>query len=71
MNAVCEGGGKVDNEEELKTSLSRSTFDIIKIGDRYGSIEKYPHIKRGGKTKKKATNPTEQTDENSDGKDLI
>lgn len=48
VQAVRAGGGKVDNEEELKKGLSRSTFDIVKIGDRYGAIEKYPHIKRGG-----------------------
>lgn len=52
--AIREGGGKVDNEEEFRMSLSRSTMEIIKIGDRYGAIEKYPHIKRGGKSKRKA-----------------
>lgn len=71
VTAVRDGGGRIDNEEELKTSLSRSTFDIIKIGDRYGSIEKYPHIKRGGKTKKKAANQEGPSDDESNGKDLI
>jgi hypothetical protein len=50
--AIVLGGGKVSDEDDLKTSLTRSTLDIIKIGDRFGDIDKYPHIKRGGKKKK-------------------
>lgn len=49
VDAIKVGGGKVDSEEGLRTGLSRSTFEIIKIGDRYGSLKHYPHIKRGGK----------------------
>lgn len=59
--AIRNGGGKVDNEEDLRTSLSRSTLDIIKIGDRYGAIEKYPHVKRGGKIKRKPADSSSQT----------
>ena len=51
IDAVKAGGGKVDSEEALRTGLSRSTFDILKVGDRYGSLKHYPHIKRGGKKK--------------------
>ena len=59
LQAIRDGGGKTDNEEDLRKSLSRSTLDIIKIGDRYGAIEKYPHIKRGGKPRKKNSEQTE------------
>lgn len=52
LEAISGGGGKVGDVEELRTSLTRSTLDIIKIGDRFGDIDKYPHIKRGGKKKK-------------------
>lgn len=52
--AIKAGGGKVDSEEDLKMGLSRSTLDIVKIGDRYGALENYGHIKRGGKKKASA-----------------
>ena len=45
VEAITAGGGKVDNVDELRKGLSRSTFDIVKIGERYGALEKYPHIK--------------------------
>jgi hypothetical protein len=51
LGAVRAGGGTVNNEDELRTSLTRSTLDIVKIGDRFGAIEKYPHVKRSGKPK--------------------
>jgi len=47
VEMIHAGGGKVESEDKLKTQLSRSTLDIIKIGERYGLLEKYPHIKRG------------------------
>jgi hypothetical protein len=53
IEAIKRGGGSVGSEDALRTGLSRSTFDIIKIGDRYGWLENYPQVKRG-KTKRKA-----------------
>jgi hypothetical protein len=47
VEMIRAGGGKVDDEELLKTGLSRSTHDVIKINDRYGLLEKYPQVKRG------------------------
>jgi hypothetical protein len=54
VSAITEGGGKVDSDEQLKVSLSRSTLEVVKINDRYGLIDNYPHIKaqRTAKTKK-------------------
>ena len=50
--AIRAGGGDPGNEEKLKVSLARSTWDVIKIGDdRFGLLEFYPHIKRGKKKK--------------------
>jgi hypothetical protein len=43
--AIRSGGGKVESEEKLRTGLSRSTLDIVKIGDRYGHIDSYPDEK--------------------------
>jgi hypothetical protein len=59
VDAIKAGGGKVDDEDALRTGLSRSTLDIVKIGDRYGLLEHYPHIKRGGKKRKGATDGIE------------
>lgn len=56
VDAIKAGGGKVDSEEALRTGLSRSTFEILKLGDRYGSLRHYPHIKRGGKKRKGTEN---------------
>jgi hypothetical protein len=51
--AIRAGGGDPGNEEKLKVSLARSTWDIVKIGDdRFGLLEFYPHVKRGGKKSK-------------------
>lgn len=54
--AIREGGGKIDNEEEFRRSLTRSTMEILKIGERYGALEKYPDIKaqRASKAKKQS-----------------
>jgi hypothetical protein len=54
VEMIEQGGGKVDSKDTLRTQLSRSTVDIIKIGDRYGALEKYPHVKRGGKSTRRA-----------------
>jgi hypothetical protein len=52
VDAVKAGGSKVDSEEALRTGLSRSTYEILKIGDRYGALKHYPQVKRGGKKRK-------------------
>jgi len=50
--AIRAGGADPGNEEKLRVSLARSTWDIIKIGeDRFGLLEFYPHIRRGKKKK--------------------
>lgn len=43
--AIRAGGGKVESEEKLHTGLSRSTLDLVKIGERYGHIDNYPEEK--------------------------
>ena len=63
VEAINSGGGRVGSEDELKTSLSRSTLEVVKIGDRYGLLEHYPQIKRG---KKKRGRPP-QNDEGGQG----
>lgn len=50
--AIMQGGGKVDSENQLATSLGRSTLDIVKINDAYGWIDNYPHIKAQRKPRK-------------------
>ncbi len=52
IEALKTGGVKAD-EDTLRLSLSRSTWDVAKVGeDLYGLLEFYPHIKRGAKGKK-------------------
>ena len=52
LAAVRSGGCDVGNEAKLRMSLARSTWDIAKVGeDRFGLLEFYPHVKRGGKKK--------------------
>ena len=73
--AIREGGGKIDNEEEFRRSLTRSTMELIKIGERYGALENYPDIKaqRVSKAKKHSkTEPGNLTpDEIEEGADLV
>lgn len=75
VKAIAEGGGKIGDEEDIRTSLSRSTLDIIKIGDRYGAIEKYPHIKRGSKKRKPPLDVLDESvaesDESQNCEDLV
>ena len=55
IEALKTGGVKAD-EDTLRLSLSRSTWDVAKVGeDLYGLLEFYPHIKRGGRGKKAAS----------------
>lgn len=54
--AALDSGGLKANREELRISLSRSTFEIYKAGDDiYGLVESFPHIKRGTPGRKKQT----------------
>lgn len=53
IEGIRKGGGRVDSEDELRMSLSRSTYEIAKVGhDLYGLVEFYPHVRRGAKRKK-------------------
>lgn len=56
MESIIEGGGKVESEDQLKMSLSRSTLDVVKINERYGLLDDYPSIKaqRASKAKKQS-----------------
>jgi hypothetical protein len=57
---ALETGGVQGNKETLRMSLSRSTWDVAKVGDDlYGLLEFYPHVKRGAKGKKAATAATD------------
>jgi len=52
VTAIMQGGGKVESENQLATSLGRSTLDIVKINDAYGWLDNYPHIKAQRKPRK-------------------
>jgi hypothetical protein len=50
LDAIRAGGCKADNEEEVRKSLTRSTYEVAKVGeDLFGLVSFYPHVKRGGK----------------------
>jgi len=54
VTAIRSGGGDPGNEDKLRISLSRSTFEVAKISDdRYGLLEFFPHVKRGTPGRKK------------------
>ncbi len=54
VQAVRAGGGRIDSEEDLRLSLSRSTYEVAKISENmYGLVEFYAHIKRERGKKKK------------------
>ena len=56
VSAIRAGGSDPGNEDKLRISLSRSTFEVAKIGDdRYGLLEFFPHVKRGTPGRKKKT----------------
>jgi hypothetical protein len=58
VRAIRAGGGDPGNEDKLRLSLARSTFEVAKIGeDRFGLLEFFPHVKRGGKKKKNGSDP--------------
>jgi hypothetical protein len=58
LDAIIAGiasGGVTANKDDLRMSLSRSTWDVAKVGeDLYGLLEFYPHVRRGRKAKKAA-----------------
>ena len=75
-------GGCSASRDDLRLSLSRSTYDIVKAGeDLYGLIEYFPHVKRGRKKKlndgkqydqvgeSEATEPRDQAELNESGAD--
>ena len=45
LEAVRGGSAKVEAENKLRTQVSRSTLDVVKINDRYGWLDNYPHEK--------------------------
>jgi hypothetical protein len=52
VEAIQKGGGRIDSEEKLQTSLTRSTLDIVKIlPDRFGALKNYPNVIRERKRK--------------------
>jgi len=54
LSAIRAGGGDPGPEDKLRLSLSRSTYEVAKIGDdRYGLLEFFPHVKRGTPGRKK------------------
>ena len=55
VSAIRSGGCRVESEDLLRLSLSRSTYEVAKISeDVYGLVEFYPDLKRerGGRKKK-------------------
>lgn len=54
VSAIRDHGGNPGSVDHLKTALTRSTFDVVKVSDdMYGPIEAFPHIKRTGRWNKK------------------
>lgn len=54
VRAIREHGGNPGSPDHLKTALTRSTFDVVKVSDEmYGPIEAFPHIKRSSSKKRK------------------
>lgn len=65
VDSLQAGGCRVNDEDELKVSLGRSTYEIAKVGnDVYGLVEFYPHIKRGKKKKAGAAEEPGQAGDN-------
>jgi hypothetical protein len=53
VSVIREFGGKVTSEDDLRISLSRSTFDIAKVGtDLYGLLKYFPDAQRSRGKKK-------------------
>jgi hypothetical protein len=53
--AIRAGGCVVNSPANLRKTLTRSTWQVAKIGNNaFGLVEFYPHAKRGGKKKDKA-----------------
>ena len=58
---IRSGGGDPGNEDRLRISLARSTYEVAKIGeDRYGLVEFFDHIKRERSPKKKKNGATSE-----------
>jgi hypothetical protein len=52
MEALATGGVQAERDA-VRISLSRSTWDVAKVGtDIYGLVDFYPHLKRGARGKK-------------------
>lgn len=55
LESIRRGGCKVENENELKVRMARSTYEVAVLPDEhYGLVEFYPHLKRGKGSKKRA-----------------
>lgn len=68
--AIKSGGCNPGNQDKLKVSLGRSAWDVVKVGeDRFGLLDFYPHMKRGGKKKKNGT-PKEMDPDSDSGNGL-
>jgi hypothetical protein len=63
--SALKTGGVTANEDKLRLSLSRSTWDVAKVGDDlYGLVEFYPDLKRGNKGKKPVATTTPEEPSN-------
>ena len=63
--AIRAGSGKVETEAKLHTGLSRSTLDVVKIGERYGHIDNYPEEKAKRLKRLRRSQADERRDEPS------
>lgn len=67
VEAIKAGGGASTSEEDLRLSLSRSTYEVAKVGeDVYGLVEFYPNLRRGKKKKADETPSTTMTPDPAD-----
>jgi len=63
VTAIKAGGGDPGNEDKLRVSLARSTYEVVKIGeDRYGLVEFFEHVERKRGAKKKRGDNSSDSD---------
>lgn len=54
VTAIREHGGNPGSPDHLKTSLTRSTVDVVKVNDdMYGLLEHFPELRRASRWSKK------------------
>jgi hypothetical protein len=68
LAAIRSAGCRADSEERLRESLTRSTYEVAKVGQDYFGLTEFYGIKRGGK-KRKFDNGEPEKNESSEAKE--